>query len=411
MAEALGWSGLLFATMGTLFLSYVNRSIALVLFVALSIRATAALSHYYIAPLPDGTADAVKFERLAWEWGQDGLITALSAFPGIDAYFYAWLASIVYALTDRSLFFLQVINVFGGILGVLVTWRLAQELWGERAAKKAAWVMALFPMAVQYSALPMREVWFLLFLMIGMIGVVRWARRRHASALVLTICGFLGATLFHGGGFVALLGFFTILGVSALWRLFVGITRGRISFFVSLTLLIVMSLAAAYVSSGISVQKLGTAEQLFSAERWMHYFQSRVYGAARYPEWTQPGSALDFIWAVPLRAAYLLFSPFPWDLRQPAHIIGLIDGALYMALAIFVWRGRRAIWADPGARMVVLVVLPLILAFGVGTGNFGTGLRHRAKFASVLIALAAPRLPRLVWRRGTGSSAVPMSAS
>lgn len=138
MAEALGWAGLLAAALGTLVLASRNRRIALVLVVAFGARASAALFHFYVAPLPDGVGDAEAFERSAWEWAQDGVWSALSAFTGIDSYFYAWLASLVYAVTDRSLLLLQSINVFGGVLGVLATWVVARELWGERGARKAA---------------------------------------------------------------------------------------------------------------------------------------------------------------------------------------------------------------------------------------------------------------------------------
>lgn len=405
MADALGWIGLVAAALGTLFLAVRNRQIAHVLAVAFGARVAAALFHFYVAPLPDGTADAVTFERYAWEWAQGGFGATLAAFPGIDAYFYAWLMSLVYALTDRSLLLLQSINVFVGVLGVLVTWMVARELWGERGARKAAWVMALFPAVVQYGALPMREAWFVVFFMLGMLGAIRCARGYRSPALLLTIGGFMAASFFHGGAFVALLGFFGVIGAGMLRRWCAGIVRGRLRIAESIVLLALIGLVAGYVVSGISIHKLGTAEQIVSAERWMHYFESRVYGAARYPEWTQPQSVADFIWAVPLRAVYLLFSPFPWDLREPAHVVGFIDALFYLALVGFVWRGRRAILADPGRCMLFLILIPLIFAFGVGAGNFGTGLRHRAKFAGVLIVLAAPYLPRLVWRRpGTSSS-------
>ncbi|WP_143613092.1 ArnT family glycosyltransferase [Thiohalospira halophila] len=393
------------AGFGSFFLALKNSWVWDVVLVAFGVRALAALFHFYVAPLPDGTADAISFEAQAWEWARAGLWSALSAFPGIDSYFYAWCAALIYALTDRSLLLLQSINVFAGVLGVLVTWMVARELWGERAARKVAWVMALFPMVVQYGALPMREVWFVLFFMVGALGAIRWARGGGATAMGLTVGGFVAATFFHGGAIVGLLGFFGVLGAGAFRRWWAGVARGRLRVVASLAILGVLGLAVAYVVTGVSIHKLGTAEQMVSTERWMFYFESRVVGGARYPEWTQPQGATDFIWAVPLRAAYLLFAPFPWDLREPALVIGLIDALFYLALVVLVWRGRRAIWNDPGGRMLFLILVPLIFAYGVGTGNFGTGLRHRAKFAGALIALAAPHLPRLIWwRRSVPSS-------
>jgi len=398
-AHLLGWAGLIFSGLLTVAIGYRLPRLALVLGMAYGARVAAALLHSYVSPLPDGTADAVTFERYAWEWADGGLLSAPAAFPGLDAYFYSWLASIVYAATDRSLLLLQSINVFGGVLGVLATWMVARELWGERSAKKAAWVMALFPTVVQYGALPMREVWFVLFFLLGALGAVRWARRGGAAAMVVAVLGFLAAAFFHGGAVVALIAFFGIVGWSACRTWLKGVARGRLRVVSSVALLAVLGLAAVYGGTGVSIHKLGTAKEMVSAQRWMHFFESRVYGDARYPEWTQPSNAADFLWAVPVRSAYLLFAPFPWDIREPDHLVGLIDAVLYLALATVVWRGRSRIWADPGSRVLLLILLPSIAAFGVGTGNFGTGLRHRAKFAGALIVLAAPYLPRLVWSR------------
>ena len=46
-------------------------------------------------------------------------------------------------------------------------------------------------------------------------------------------------------------------------------------------------------------------------------------------------------------------------------------------------------------------IVVAVLMFGVAVGNFGTGLRHRAKFVAMALILIAPQLPRLVvrWKR------------
>lgn len=398
MADLLGMTALLAGALITLGLAARHPSIRVVLLVAFAARAAAALFHFYVAPLPDGTSDAVSFERYAWEWSQGGLVAALEHFPGLDAYFYAWLMSLLYAVTDRSLLMLQAVNVLVGVLGVFVAWKLASELWGGRAGRKVAWVMALFPLVVQYGAIPMREAGFMLFLLLALLAVVRWQRHGGVVYLAGVFAGFLAAAFFHGGAVVGLLAFLGLVGWRSARQWAAGLSRGRLRWVATLTVFLVLGLLGGYVVSGVSIHKLGTAEEIVSTERWMHYFESRVYGGARYPGWTQPQGAADFVWAVPLRAVYLLFAPFPWDLREPAHVVGLVDGLLYLALAFLVWRNRQAIRAIPEARTLFLILVPLVFAYGVGTGNFGTALRHRTKLVAAVIVLAAPRLPRLVWR-------------
>ncbi len=121
-------------------------------------------------------------------------------------------------------------------------------------------------------------------------------------------------------------------------------------------------------------------------------------GSAAYPESIIPRDSSDLILTLPFQVSYFLFSPFPWDIKRPAHFVGLLDGMLYFAIFFLIFRNIKNVWANPSSRIVLLIILPLVLAFALGTGNFGTGLRHRAKFAAVFIALAAPLLPYLLMR-------------
>jgi VIT1/CCC1 family predicted Fe2+/Mn2+ transporter len=54
---------------------------------------------------------------------------------------------------------------------------------------------------------------------------------------------------------------------------------------------------------------------------------------------------------------------------------------------------------DPAARAVLIILFGYFFVFGLAVGNFGTGIRHRAKFVAALIVLAVPMLPKLVLRK------------
>ena len=396
MNDFLGWTGIVFGLLITTIICLQNRDIFWPILVAFGVRTLAALFHYYIAPLPDGGYDAVTFERLAWEWGQDGFSSAITHFQGINAYFYPWLMSLLYGLTDRSLLLLQSVNVTVGVLTIYAGWRLAYLLWDRRAAYKTAWLLALFPTLVQYSALPMREVWVVLLFIIGLISVVQWARRGGIVPIFAGNLAFIGATFFHGGLFIALLGFLGLIGFSSARLWLQGLSKGRLRILSSFGLILVSMGLGFYILSGISLPKLGTPSDLIDLSRLIsraEYFTTLESASARYPGWTVPHSPVDLLWAVPLRGVYLLFSPFPWDLKSPQHLVGLVDGIFYMALVFFAWKNRKNIVTDKGAKAVFLITILLTAAFGMGTGNFGTALRHRAKFVVAIIVLASPKLP------------------
>ena len=120
-------------------------------------------------------------------------------------------------------------------------------------------------------------------------------------------------------------------------------------------------------------------------------------GDAKYPDWTIAKSENELIYKIPIRAIYFIFSPFPWELKKSSHLIGLLDGTLYMLMAYLIFRNRKVIWSDPALRMIFLILLTYIIVYGIATGNFGTGLRHRTKFSIMFILLAAPLLPKFIF--------------
>jgi hypothetical protein len=53
---------------------------------------------------------------------------------------------------------------------------------------------------------------------------------------------------------------------------------------------------------------------------------------------------------------------------------------------------KREVFYNREARFVVFLFLPVVVVFSLAVGNFGTGLRHRAKFIALLAALFPPRV-------------------
>src|SRR5690606_43456 len=99
---------------------------------------------------------------------------------------------------------------------------------------------------------------------------------------------------------------------------------------------------------------------------------NRAVGEAAYLTGLTTNSVLDMAWQAPLRMVYLLFSPFPWDIRSPSHILGLLDGLLYLTLVYLVVKRRAEIFGNRTLLALCIIVGILTLAFAFGTSNFGT---------------------------------------
>jgi len=374
---------------------------AKILVVALSVRIITVLYHNYVGPLPDSAADAVWFERLAWRWAQGGFVEAFGRFTGPNSYFISWVLALLYSVTDRSVMMAQSVSLLFGMGTVFLGWLLARKLWGGKIASKAGWALALFPTLILYSALILREAYAWLFLLVALHGVVDWAKGGGLRSMALALFGFVGAGFFHGAMLVGALVFVFILIGNSFTRTLKALSCARFDPISFVTLIVAIIGLGSFLSGAVTVPKLGTFEQAMDPKQIIRVIgnytreSSEIEESARYPSWSVPNSVAELIYKAPIRVTYFTLAPFPWDVRLPRHLIGLIDGVLYAALVFFIWRHRKVIWADRAARAVVLILAGYFLVFGLIVSNFGTGVRHRAKFAAALIVLAAPLLPRI----------------
>ena len=124
-----------------------------------------------------------------------------------------------------------------------------------------------------------------------------------------------------------------------------------------------------------------------------------MVGDASYGEWANINSLSELIYKVPIRVLYFLFSPFPWHVTKPAHIIGMIDGLLYLMIFYLIFRNLKIIWKDSFLRITLMILIMYLILFGLGVGNFGSGLRHRSKFVIEMILLIGPLIPTLVFKK------------
>ena len=179
MADLIGYISILLVFLFTLVLTYRNPNISRILIVALLSRVIFLLLGHNFISLPDSTADAESFEELAWNLAKNGLPYVLQNFEGPDPYFISWFLAIPYSIFGRSILMAKSLSLFFGIGSVFLGFLVVQRLWNNDIAKKAGWVMALFPSLILYSVLTMREVYICFFLMTAIYGIVSWFKTNN----------------------------------------------------------------------------------------------------------------------------------------------------------------------------------------------------------------------------------------
>ena len=95
---------------------------------------------------------------------------------------------------------------------------------------------------------------------------------------------------------------------------------------------------------------------------------------------------LDYIINTPIRAAYFILSPMPWDWRGIGDIIAFVMSSMYYSFGfIYAWKLIRRNKLATSFRTIILscviILLICISIFSWGTRNAGTAMRHRDKFA------------------------------
>lgn len=385
LSDFFGWVTLFVGLVVTLGISLTDSQVTSVLTTAFLFRAALAIVNTYVVPLPYSQADAATFEMLGWMWSQDGLIASLNNFKtGSDL--YPWLISILYTLTARSPLMIQGFNVLFGSLIVWNVYLSTKLLWGMRVAIRASWFTAFIPSLSLYSAVTLREVAIVYPLTLAVLYLIYWHRSHKMLHLVFSLI-LIGVSISFHTGIVAVLITLMFIFLFRLFYYFLKNKRNLLRYTVSL--LFIAGFVGMVMMSGWGLQKIGGSVENISLEKIAKAQQVRARDRAAYLEDMLISNPLDLVWQTPWRVIYFLYTPFVWMIHTSADLAAQLDVLLYIGLTISLYRSRRYIIADPAARAVLLMLLALIIIFALSTSNYGTALRHRAKFVPIAMSLTA----------------------
>lgn len=425
----LGWITLLII-IGITF-SIVNKNPKTInfLFVALFLRSICVIVDQYVFPLPGSSMDAWTFEQFAFDFSQKYGLDVVHQLLDGDSYFLSKIISILYTLIDRSSFMAKMFSVGFGTAAVFLIYHLTLILWGTHAASKAGWFAAFFPSLVLYSAIIMREIYVVFFLTYALIGCVNFIDKRKVIYFIKLFFGFFIAALFHGplifGFFIFLI--YLIFKILKENNYFLNYKERNMFAFLLIPVFLIPFVT--FFLGYYSIPKIGNINDVGESKtilikniggkmvkiipedqtKLLTDFESRIIWkmnkartqchfavcAASYPEWTVPKNIEELSYLIPVRMFYLLYAPFPWDIKRTTHLLGLLDAIFYIYLSFCILRNRKSLYKNPQTLFLLIILIMYIGAYSLGVGNFGTGIRHRLKFIGILIAIAAPTILRI----------------
>jgi hypothetical protein len=401
MSDLQGFTAISTVSLITLIIALRWPGISKIIIVALIIRIIILLIGHYIVPLPDSTSDALGFEREAWNLAQNGFFYILSNMSLSPFVFFSSLHAIPYSLFGRSILMGQSISLLFGIGTIFFSWKLSKILWDNHTANKVGWTLALFPSVVLYSVLYLREIYVSFFLVLALYGAVSWVKYNNYKSIILSLMGFVGASLFHGPMIVGFFIFVIFVFLNHLKVLLKSLAYFRINVKKFIIFLLCLTIIGFYLTNKITIQYLGTFKNSINVDFLLLKTSYAYSGLSSWPEWTKATNGFELLYKAPLRSIYFVFSPFPWDVKKSEHFIGLFDSLLYLYLVFLILCNIKVIWRDHALRLILIILLFYILVYGFGVGNFGTSIRHKSKFALMFIILAAPLIKNLIFKKKT----------
>lgn len=379
--QAVGW----IAMAGILLLLWTgfrrDRYLRRVLMLAWLLRIIFAIYNTYFHTF--ATDD---FEDVAAYDSSFGYAYVAQNFNG-GADLYRWFCGLVYCAFGRTPLLLEALNIGTAVLTVALVYRLTTEAFGQRAARRAAIIAAVFPATIFLSTSIVRESFWIIF---GTLGVYWWViglKRDRIGYVLAAPLPMMVAYGLHIGAIGMLAGWAS----TPLIKLRCGESRGVRKVVIATVLVLTMAIVGFGLFRTDLLNKLNdrTNYSNVNAATINTELQDASRDRAAYLSDMNISSASDIIWEGPIRFVYFIGMPFPWRISRWMDVAGFLDAGFYMLVIGIIarewrWLRKREV---PLALISVCVITWAVFAFG--TGNYGTAIRHRGKMLPVAACLGA----------------------
>ncbi|MBI2372487.1 MAG: hypothetical protein HYV07_00675 [Deltaproteobacteria bacterium] len=313
----------------------------------------------------------------AWKYGRVDP-AAMAGYQPLS--FYQNLNGVAaYFVGEATPLVLSGLNAFVGTFAAWLVSRLALEMYGPIAARRAFMLTAFFPSMILWTSLNLRESWAFVAVMGSVLSLYRLRARFSAKDLFyFALCmGFLPFIRTYMLALVA-------AGVIAS---FLVVSVRQLPY--AIVTLIVVALMLRSASSAFDLDtKLDPYRQLEKMQSMKEGLSSGSSGYHEDVDISSPGAALLYL---PLGSIYFLFSPFPWTVEKPRQALASLEATIWF---FFFLGACREILRSIRTRfshvvLPLMVTLVVTAAYSLVEGNEGTAYRHRSMVLIFYFVFAA----------------------
>lgn len=302
---------------------------------------------------------------------------------------YAYLVAPVYAVAPSTV----AVELFNGLLGALVVYnvyQIAATIYDPSRASLTALIVAAYPSFIHYTSILMRDALIVYISSEIVLALVLWLvneRNPRKLALLLPVAIVLRPENLSYLLPVVVVAAFVKFGASIPVRkkLAIGAVISSVAFGLFILALLVFP----------NEIPTPTPEALSARRAWLARGTGDIggnyLGSISFDSW------LDVLAFAPVGAAYFLLVPLPWmaDLSNPFTIVAFLENLflLYPIIGALVLRSKRSGRVSRTEAVLLAVLIPGTISYGLVEGNMGPAMRHRLQFTYLIFVLSTPVLP------------------
>ena len=342
-----------------------DKTLFMILVGGLMLRMAALYYDRNVAWLPFNTTDAQQFHKLSVETANALPDVLLEHFTG----FYSQVLGVIYYIFGPYQFWGHFLNISFVMLAATKLLDIADLMKLTLTNKKIMsfiWMFAPIPFLMSYALL--REGSMYYFVVLSIYYFLKWTKDYRLFNIIMAVLSVYIGSKYHEG--------LIAVAVPYLYAfIFYDRQKNKIKM------------------NGLNITCITTAFILFLAfigsEAGQEYIQktnAETGGGSAYLTNLKVETPIEFLFAGPIKAVFLVYSPMPWLVRNPMDIITLLlDSSLWIYTTYLFVKNYKII--DSRYKLLMLCIILGGFVYGMGTLNTGTAIRHRNKLMAFTLVL------------------------
>lgn len=258
----------------------------------------------------------------------------------------------------------------------------------QKSADRASLIMAFWPIDIILSIALLREIPIQLLVIASFFHFLMHYYYRKSVNLLLAFVFIIFATLMHSGMIGIFLVYLYALLQDKMYKKYKFIRIG--SLIVVSLVVVIMSFTPLWASMSkrftSSSSETGVVTALENQNKYLGDAATNYITNA-------PQDLGGVIASIPYRFTMFALSPLPWQVHDVVTVLSFIlDGALQLYILFIlvrIYRNRAGLSKKVKniATLIMMCVISTYTIFSLGTSNYGTAMRHRAKVAPLVVVL------------------------